>query len=63
LTLSVALMGLASELTAKLVARHRWVAWLGLAIVAFVAVRMIYEGSTEVATRLSGLGLSRNWLL
>jgi YjbE family integral membrane protein len=63
LTLSVALMGVASELTARLVARHRWVAWLGLAIVAFVAVRMIYDGSTEVATRLSGLGLSRNWEL
>jgi YjbE family integral membrane protein len=63
LTLSVALMGVASELTARLVARHRWVAWLGLAIVAFVAVRMIYDGSTEVAMRLSGLGLSRNWEL
>jgi YjbE family integral membrane protein len=63
LTLSVALMGLASEVTARLVARHRWVAWLGLAIVTFVAVRMIYDGSTEVATRLSGFGLSRNWVL
>lgn len=63
LTLSVALMGLASELTARLVARHRWLAWLGLAIVTVVALRMIYEGSTEVATRLSGFGLSKNWVL
>ena len=63
LILSVALMGLASDLTARMVGRHRWLAWLGLAIVTFVAVRMIYDGSTEVATRLSGLGLSRNWVL
>ena len=54
LTLSVALMGVASEVTGRLIARHRWIAWFGLAIVAFVAVRMIYEGSTEVVSRLSG---------
>jgi YjbE family integral membrane protein len=63
LTLSVALMGVASELTGRLIARHRWIAWFGLAIVTFVALRMIYDGSTEVATRLSGLGLSTNWVL
>lgn len=49
LILSVALMGAASHLLAKLLERHRWIAWLGLAIVAFVALRMIYEGSLQVA--------------
>lgn len=63
LTLSVAMMGAASELTGRLIARHRWIAWIGLAIVAFVALRMIYDGSTEVVSRLSGVGLSRNWVL
>jgi YjbE family integral membrane protein len=63
LILSVALMGIASEITARLVARHRWIAWIGLAIVIFVALRMVYDGSTEVASRLSGLGLSTNWVL
>jgi YjbE family integral membrane protein len=63
LTLSVALMGVASEFTGRLIARYRWVAWVGLAIVTFVALRMIYEGWTEVATRLSGVGLSTNWVL
>jgi len=64
LVLSVALMGATSELMARLLDRHRWIAWIGLAIVTFVAVRMIYEGSTEVATRLSlGAGLSTNWVL
>jgi YjbE family integral membrane protein len=53
LTLSVALMGVASELTGRLIARYRWIAWFGLAIVAFVALRMIYDGSSEVASRLS----------
>ncbi|HKT19070.1 MAG TPA: TerC family protein [Stellaceae bacterium] len=61
LTLSVALMGIASELMARLIARYRWIAWVGLGIVTFVALRMIYEGSEEVATSLSlALGLSRN---
>ncbi|SRR5579862_7932593 len=64
LVLSVALMGAASELMARLVGRHRWIAWIGLAIVTFVALRMIYDGSAEVASRLSlGLGASKNWLL
>ena len=58
LTLSVALMGIASEVTGRLIARYRWIAWIGLAIVTVVALKMIYEGSTEVATRLSGPGLS-----
>lgn len=49
LILSVALMGAASHLLAKLLERHRWIAWIGLAIVAFVALRMIYEGSLQVA--------------
>ena len=49
LMLSVALMAAASQLLAKLLERHRWIAWLGLAIVAFVALRMIYEGSLQVA--------------
>ncbi|MGB8182253.1 MAG: YjbE family putative metal transport protein [Stellaceae bacterium] len=53
LLLSVALMAAASQLLAKLLERHRWIAWLGLAIVAFVALRMIYEGSLQVAAAAS----------
>lgn len=48
LLLSVALMGIASNLVARLLARHRWVAWIGLAIVTAVALRMIYDGSAQV---------------
>jgi len=49
LLLSVALMAVASQILAKLLERHRWIAWLGLAIVAYVALRMIYEGSLQIA--------------
>lgn len=48
LILSVALMGVASAIVARLLDRHPWLAWIGLAIVAIVALRMIYEGSSEV---------------
>jgi YjbE family integral membrane protein len=48
LILSVALMGVASTIIARVLDRYHWIAWLGLAIVAFVALRMIYDGSAEV---------------
>jgi YjbE family integral membrane protein len=48
LVLSVALMGVASSFVARLLARRMWIAWLGLAIIAFVALRMIWEGSEEI---------------
>lgn len=44
LLLSVALMGLAANFIAKLIDRHRWIAYIGLAVIVFVAFRMIYEG-------------------
>lgn len=44
LLLSVALMGLAANLIAKLIDRHRWIAYIGLAVIVFVACKMIYEG-------------------
>ncbi len=48
LTLSVALMGVASTIIARILDRHHWIAWIGLAIVTFVALNMIYDGSAEV---------------
>ena len=44
LLLSVALMGLAANFIAKLIDRHRWIAYVGLAVIVFVAGKMIYEG-------------------
>jgi YjbE family integral membrane protein len=49
LLLSVALMGLAAGLIARLLERHRWIAWVGLLIVLYVALTMIWHGGHEVA--------------
>jgi YjbE family integral membrane protein len=49
LTVSVALMGIASHFIARLLARHYWIAWFGLAVIALVALRMIYDGAIDVA--------------
>ena len=48
LVLSVALMGFASAFIANLLDRHRWIAYLGLAIIFVVALRMIYNGLDDV---------------
>jgi YjbE family integral membrane protein len=48
LAFSIALMAVAATLVAKLLARHRWVAWLGLAIILYVAVEMISRGALEL---------------
>jgi predicted tellurium resistance membrane protein TerC len=48
LALSVALMGLAASLIAHLLHRYHWIAYLGLAIILYVALRMIWDGANEV---------------
>ena len=48
LALSIALMGAAASLIANLLQRHRWIAYVGLAIIFYVALTMIWEGSLEV---------------
>lgn len=49
LILSIALMGLAASFIAKLLHRYPWIAYLGLAIILYVALDMIYRGIVEVA--------------
>ena len=44
LLLSVALMGLAANFIARIIDRYRWIAYFGLAVIVFVAFKMIYEG-------------------
>lgn len=48
LVLSVALMGLAANIIAKYIERYRWIAWLGLLIILYVAGKMIVEGWHDV---------------
>ncbi len=48
LILSIALMGLAASFIAKLLQKHRWIAYVGLAIILYVALEMIYRGVLEI---------------
>ena len=48
LVLSIALMGLAASYIANLLQKHRWIAYVGLAIILYVACDMIYRGFFEV---------------
>ncbi len=52
LALSVGLMGVAADLLARLLARQRWIAWAGLAMVVVVALHMIWDGAWQVAVLL-----------
>jgi YjbE family integral membrane protein len=44
LVLSVALMGLAANFIARYIERYRWIAWIGLIVIVWVAGNMIYDG-------------------
>ena len=48
LGLSIALMGLAATFIARLLHKHHWIAYVGLAIILYVALKMIYDGAVEV---------------
>ncbi|HEX9906075.1 MAG TPA: TerC family protein [Propylenella sp.] len=48
LALSIALMGIAAAFIARLLQRYRWIAYVGLAIILYVALQMIWEGGWEV---------------
>ena len=48
LALSIALMGLAASVIAKLLQKHRWIAYVGLAVILYVAGEMIYRGALEI---------------
>jgi len=54
LVFSVALMGVAASLVARLLTRFRFLAWAGLAIVLYVSLSMIYAGGFQVLHHLHG---------
>jgi len=49
LVLSVLLMGAAANVIARYIDRYRWLAWVGLLVILWVALKMIYEGAGHVA--------------
>jgi YjbE family integral membrane protein len=54
LILSIALMGLAASFIARLLHRYRWIAYVGLLIILYVALDMIYRGALEVWPHVNG---------
>lgn len=53
LILSVVLMGVAANLLSRVLEQQRWVAWAGLLVVLYVAVRMIWEGGWQVQSAMA----------
>ncbi|TDH60365.1 TerC family protein [Dankookia rubra] len=54
LAISVVLMGVAATLIANLLNRHRWIAWVGLLVILYVAADMVWEGTHQVADTVPG---------
>jgi YjbE family integral membrane protein len=48
LLLSIALMGFAATFIARLLDRYHWLAWVGLIVIVYVALSMIWEGGWEI---------------
>jgi len=53
LVLSVVLMGLAANVIARYIERFRWIAWIGLVVIVWVAGKMIWEGWHDVMPHLT----------
>jgi YjbE family integral membrane protein len=55
LVVAVALMGIAANFIAKYIERYRWIGWVGLAVIVYVAGKMIWDGFHEVQPHVLGL--------
>ncbi len=54
LALSIALMGIAASFIARILQKHRWIAYVGLLVILYVALEMIYRGFNEVRPLIAG---------
>jgi YjbE family integral membrane protein len=57
LALSIVLMGAAATIIARLLDRYRWLAWIGLVVIVYVAVQMIWEGAVQIEEAIAFLGV------
>jgi predicted tellurium resistance membrane protein TerC len=55
LVLSILLMAFAANWVASLLEKHKWLAYAGLIVVAYVALEMIWRGGHQVATAAAGM--------
>jgi len=49
LIFAVILMGIAANLIARYIERYRWIAYVGLLVILWVALKMIWDGYHDVA--------------
>jgi len=62
LAVAIVLMATASHFIAGLLVKHPWISWIGLLIIVWVALEMIYSGSHEVSCQLYKIGCSETLL-
>ena len=53
LAISVLLMGIAARLIAGLLERYNWIAWVGLLVVLYVALKLIWDGGQDVLAHIA----------
>jgi YjbE family integral membrane protein len=58
LSVAIVLMAVASHFIAGLLVTYPWITWIGLLIILWVALSMIYQGSHEVVCKAFGFGCS-----
>ncbi|MEN9498238.1 MAG: hypothetical protein RIS83_57 [Pseudomonadota bacterium] len=56
LAVSIILMGVAASIIARLLARFRWIAYAGVALIAWIGIEMTYEGAHQLYGYLTGTG-------
>jgi YjbE family integral membrane protein len=55
LIFAVAMMGVAANIIARYIERYRWIAWVGLLVILYVALKMIYDGWVDPQVGLGRL--------
>ena len=56
LAIAIVLMAIASHMIARLLARYPWITWIGLLVILYVSLDMIYNGSAEVFCKVYEFG-------
>jgi YjbE family integral membrane protein len=57
LALSIVLMGAAATIIARLLDRYRWLAWIGLLVIVYVAIQMLWEGALQIEEAIAFLAV------
>ena len=62
LAIAIVLMAVASHFIAKLLVQYPWITWIGLIVILYVALDMVYDGSHEIACKGYGIGCQADLL-